>query len=142
MQAETPGPGAGGPPGLFDSVKKIAATLLAIGHTRLELLSAELEEERAWTTSLLMWTLTALFCAAVAVVFGTLLVVVLFWEANRERVLAVLAIVFFVAAAIAWYVVWNMAKARPRLFSASLAELAKDRERLVPSHERETDRTR
>ncbi len=132
MQGESQEPGSGSPPGLYESAKKIASTLLAIGRTRLELLSAELEEEWERMTSLLIWTLIALFCAAIGVVFATLLLVVLFWDNNRLLVLGILAVVFFVAAALAWNIARIVAKTRTRLFSASLAELTKDRDRLTP----------
>jgi len=48
---------------LFDSVKVPAGALLAIAHTRLELLSTEIEEQRAWLGSMVVWMLVALFCA-------------------------------------------------------------------------------
>jgi len=43
MISETQNPDTGRRGGLFDSLKVLAATLLAIAHTRLELLSAEIE---------------------------------------------------------------------------------------------------
>ncbi len=141
MQGDAQDPGQASQPGLFESFKKIASTLLGIGRTRLELLSAELEEEWERMTSLLIWTLIALFCAAVGVVFATLLLVVIFWDTNRVLVLGILALVFFIAAAVAWNVARIAATTRTRLFSASLAELAKDRERLTPSHEYKADQT-
>ena len=63
MVSETHDPGSGRRGGLFDSVKALAASLLAIAHTRLELFSTEIEEQRAWLSSMLVWTLVALFCS-------------------------------------------------------------------------------
>jgi hypothetical protein len=45
MAFEAKNPGTSRRGGLFDSLKVLTATLIAIAHTRLELLSTELEEE-------------------------------------------------------------------------------------------------
>lgn len=122
--------------GLLDSVKVLAGTLLAIGQTRLELLSNDLEEERAWLTSMLIWTLIALFCAALAVVLTALLIVVIFWDSYRLLALSLLIVFFVLGAVFAWRTLCNMTRSKPRLFSASLGELSKDREQLAtPEHE-------
>ena len=117
--------------GLFNSVKTLAATLVAMGRTRLELLSTEIEEERVRLSSMLLWTLVALFCAALCTVLLTLLVVVIFWDTHRLLVLGILALLFLVGAVISGLVVLDKAKAKPRLFASSLAELSKDREQLT-----------
>lgn len=121
--------------GLFDSIKTLASTLLAMGQTRLELLSNDIEEERAWLTSMMVWILVALFFAALAVVLFTLLIVVVFWDTNRLLALSIMIAIFVAGAGFAWRVVCNMSRSKPRLFSASLAELSKDREQLAPTQE-------
>ena len=65
MASETQNPGARPHGGVFDSVKGLAGTLLAIAHTRLELFSTEIEEQLAWVSSVLVWTFVALSCAAI-----------------------------------------------------------------------------
>jgi len=50
MTEKTPG----GSKGLLESLTTLAATLVAIAHTRLDLLSADVEEERAHVLSLLV----------------------------------------------------------------------------------------
>jgi uncharacterized membrane protein YqjE len=117
--------------GLFDSLKVLAATLLAIAHTRLELFSTEIEEQGAWLGSMMVWTLVALFCASVGVVLATLFVVVALWDTHRLLALGVPAILFLVGAVVAWLTVLGKARARPRLFEASLVELSKDRKELT-----------
>lgn len=120
--------------GLFDSLKKLTATLLGIVSTRLELLATELEEERAWLGSMLVWTLVALFCAALGIVLATLWVVVYFWDSYRLLALAVLTLLFLLGAVLSWRVVLGKVRAKPRLFSTSIAEMSKDREQLTPAH--------
>ena len=111
-------------------MKALAATLLAIGRTRLELLSTEIEEERLRISALLVWTLVALFCAALGVALATLFVVVFFWDTHRLLALGTLTLLFLFVAALACAVVIGKAKAKPRPFAASLAELSKDCEQL------------
>ncbi len=121
--------------GLLDSVKNLLATLLAMGQTRLELLSTELEEERGRLTSMLMWTLIAFFCAALVVVLFTLLMVVIFWDSNRLLAICIMMGIFVVGTGTAWRIAYNISRSRPRLFSATTTELAKDCEQLSASHE-------
>ena len=117
--------------GLLDSVKVLAGTLLAMAHTRLELLSTEIEEQRAWLGSILVWTLVALFCAGVGVVLATLFVVMALWDTHRLLALGIPAILFLLGGALAWLAVLGKARAKPRLFAASLGELSKDRTELT-----------
>lgn len=130
MLFEAPDPGGDRRGGLFDSLKTLAATLVAIAHTRLDLLSTELEEERVWLGSMLAWTLVALFCAGMGIVLATVFVVVAYWETHRLLALGVLAAAFLLAAVLAVLAVLAKARAKPRLFAGSLAELSKDREQL------------
>ena len=116
--------------GLFDSVKVLVGTLLAMAQTRLELLSTEIEEQRAWLGALLVWTLVALFCAGVGVVLATLFVIMSLWDTHRLLALGIPAILFLLGAGLALRIVLGKARAKPRLFAASLGELSKDRKEL------------
>jgi uncharacterized membrane protein YqjE len=118
--------------GLFGSIRTMASTLLAIVQTRAELLSTELEEERIRLTSMLVWGFVMLFCAGLGVIFVTLLFVVALWDDHRLLAVGIPAAAFLLAAFASWRVVATKAQAKPKLFSASLAELAKDREQLNP----------
>ena len=123
------GEGAGG---LFDSLKALAATLIAMAHTRLELLATELEEERQRLASLLGLMLAALFCLGLGIALLTTLIVALYWDGYRLQVLAGLAGLFLAAGATAWRLALRRLRCKPRLFAASLAELDKDRQPLAP----------
>lgn len=116
--------------GLLHSIRTAAATLIAIIQTRVELLSTELEEERIRLTSMLVWGFAALFCAAFGIIFATLLFVVALWDEHRLLAVGIPAAAFLLAAVIAALIVAGKAQARPKLFSASLAELSRDREQL------------
>ncbi len=127
MPYQTPGGGKG----LLASLATLASTLVAIAHTRLDLLSSDLEEEREHLLSLLVLSLSALFFLGIGVLLATLLVVVAFWDTYRLPVLAVLAVIFLAAGISAWRIALHKARTKPRLFAASLAELLKDRQQLV-----------
>ncbi|MES2050261.1 MAG: phage holin family protein [Pseudomonadota bacterium] len=111
---------------IIDSLARVAATLLETLHTRLELISVEVEEEMARYSSYLLWTVVALFCAGVAVLLAILLIVVLFWDSHREAVLLSLIGVF---GGLALYLGWWLRESmrnKPSLLSYSLAELKRD----------------
>lgn len=130
MAEEKPKPAAALPGGLVQSLRKLAATLIAVVQTRLELLVTEIEEERLRVLHLLLWGCVALFFLAFGVLMLTFAVVVLFWDTHRLLV-AVLLGAFYLAIGAIFVVVARRAARRSRLFATSLAELAKDRERLT-----------
>ena len=120
----------GGGRGLIESLAALAATLVAMAHTRLDLLSTDLEEDREHLFSLLVLTLAALFFVGIGVVLATIVLVVAFWDTHRLLVLGSLAGFFLAAGLAAWAFAMHKARTKPRLFAASLAELLKDRRQL------------
>jgi uncharacterized membrane protein YqjE len=126
MAEKTPG----GSKGLLESLTVLVATLVAIAHTRLDLLSTDLEVDREYFLSLLVLTLVALFCLGVGVVLVTILLVAVFWDTYRLVALASLAGFFLAVGIGTWAFAMHKAKTRPRLFAGSLSELYKDRQQL------------
>lgn len=127
MTEKTPGASKG----LLDSLTMFAATLVAMAYTRLELLSADLEEEREHFFSLLALSLAALFFLGVGMVLAAILLVAVFWDTHRLLVLGSLSGLFLAAGLAVWMFAMNKAKTKPRLFAASLSELLKDRQQLI-----------
>ena len=117
-------------PGIFDSVRQLLATLAGIVQTRIELLGTEVEEQLARLSSMLLWTIVALFLAFAGAVLTAVAVLVAFWDSNRILAAVLLAAGFSVLAALAWLRVRTIAQARPPLFQTTLEELAKDRDQL------------
>lgn len=117
------------------SVKRLASTLTTIVSTRLELLANELQEERLRLTQMFLFTLFALFSFGMGLLLLTVFVVVLFWDDHRLAVLGAMSVIFFVLGLLAVLVLRGKAQEKSRLFSASLAELDKDREHLNVNHE-------
>jgi len=98
MSDTTPGESRG----LLDSLSTLAATLVAIVHTRLDLLSADVEVDRTHVLSLLVLALAALFFIGVGVVLAAILLVVAFWDSHRLLALGSLAGFFLAAGMGAW----------------------------------------
>jgi uncharacterized membrane protein YqjE len=117
--------------GLFDSLKTVSGSVVGIVHTRLELLSTDIAEERAHLTGLLVLGLVALFCLGVGVVLLAILIAVAFWESHRLAALGGLTAFFLIAGSGMVWLAMHKARTRPRLFEASLAELSKDRQQLT-----------
>ena len=126
--SETPENSAQG--GFLDSLRTLLSTLVGIAHTRVELISTEVEEQFARLVSLLVWGLVAMFLAFSAVILSAIAFIVLFWDSSRVLAAAGLAAAFVLLAAIAVSGFIARMRSRPRLFNASLDELARDRSRL------------
>lgn len=118
------------PEGLFESLKTLSVSLVSIVHTRLELLSTDVAEEREQLTSFLVLVLVALGCLGVGVVLLAMLVVVAFWDTHRLLALSGMTGLFLMAGiGLGWFALHRV-RTKPRLFEASLNELSKDRQKL------------
>ena len=116
--------------GLLDSLKTLARSLLAQGQTRLEILGNEIEEQRALFLSEVLLAVIAAFFLGLGVVFAALFVVLVVPPDFRPHVLGLFAIVFFAACAAVFAVLRVTRRDRPRTFSVTIRELAKDRDSL------------
>ena len=120
-----------GAAGLFDSVKALLATLVGIAHTRLELLSAELQEELARVAFLLLWGAVALFFVFLGIAFLGLFLVIAVWDEHRLLAAGLMTGLFLLLAVVFAIAASRQIGAKPRPFDASLNELAKDRDELA-----------
>jgi uncharacterized membrane protein YqjE len=118
--------------GLFSSVRVLLSTLLGIAQTRLDLLVTELEEERLHLGKLMLYGFLALFFFGLGVLLVSVLVIAAFWDSYRLGAIAVLAAIYLGIAFACAAILRQQARRRPRLFSASIAELGKDRAALAP----------
>jgi uncharacterized membrane protein YqjE len=116
--------------GLLTSLKNLTVTLIAIIHTRLELLSTDFEEGRERFISLLAIAFISLFSLCFGAVLLTILVVVVFWDTHRLLVLGSLTGLFLIVGAVLGAIVVRRLKSMPRMFEASLAELIKDHQEI------------
>lgn len=116
--------------GLFQSLNNFAGTFVAIAHTRLELLTTELQEEVREVGEILVWSFVALFAAMMALFLGALTVIFVFWDTHRVLAALLMTAAFLLIAAIAALLLRNKMRTKPPLLDATLAELARDRDQL------------
>jgi len=117
--------------GILQSLRNLATTLVALLQNRLELLVTDLEEERIRLLQVLFWAAGALFFFALGVLMITMFVVLMLWDSYRLAGIVVLAAVFLAIGVGLALGVYKLMHRRSRLFSASLDELAKDKDRLT-----------
>ena len=117
-------------PGLFGSVRRLGATLLVLGQTRLSLACVDLSEERDRLLKLALLTLAAGLAFVLALVAFSALLVVAFWDGARLQVLGALLLVYLAIG------LWCVARVRalsrdaPALLESTLAELERDAQAL------------
>ncbi len=113
--------------GLFDSLRALLATALAMLQTRFELFATELEEEKLRLLAVLAYGLAALFLLGLGVVALAAFLVVMFWDTQPLLVIGLLAVVFLGSGLLAGMLALRRLRSGSRLFGASLAELTLDR---------------
>jgi len=114
-----------GSAGIFASVKNLAATLVAIGRTRLELLGNEIAVEKRRFLGLLLLSQALMFCLALGVMLLVALVAFLFWD-QRLLVVAIMATFFLGLAGYFYMAVQRLLHPPEPVFASSLAELEED----------------
>ena len=122
---ETRAPGSSG---LLGNLRGFADGLIGSAHDRLELLAVELHEEKQRVIQIFIWITAIGFLAMLALVFGSLAIVVLLWETARTAVVCSLAGAYtaaFVGAVVGFR---RYLKHQPKPFAATLSELREDRE--------------
>lgn len=115
---------------LLSSIKNLAATGASIAQTRLELLSVDVQIARTKFIQLLVLIVCALFFLFFGLVMLSLLIVIYSWESNRILALGLLTSGFIAIGIILTILIMRSLRTMPKLFEASIAELAKDQEEL------------
>ena len=115
---------------LLSSIKGLASTGASIAQTRLELLSVDVQIARSKFISLLVMILSALFFLFFGLVMLALFIVIYSWETDRMMALGLLTGAFLTVGLILVLLIGQSLRTMPRLFEASITELAKDREAL------------
>ena len=117
--------------GLFDSLRELSRNAIDVMHTRLDLLVTELTEEQAHLAELLLIAALSLLCFFLGVVFVAFFIVVVFWDTPyRLFATGLIAAVLLLTATGLWLAFRAKGKDRARMLSATLHELAVDRDRL------------
>ena len=115
---------------LLSSIKNLVATGASIAQTRLELLSIDVQIARSKFINLLVMIVCALFFLFIGLVMLALLIVIYSWESDRMLALGLLTSGFIAIGIILTILIMRSLRTMPKLFEASIAELAKDQEEL------------
>ena len=110
--------------GISGALSQLAASLVALLHTRFELLTVEFEEERERAKDLVVLTVIATVFFSFALIVLSVLVVFLFWDTHPVGALVGVTLVYLAIGAAAVVVLQRSRDTRP--FAATLAELEKD----------------
>ena len=115
---------------LLSSIKSLISTGTSIAQTRLELISVDVQIARTQLISLLVMIVSALFFLFFGLVMLALFIVIYSWESDRMLALGLLTGAFLSVGLILAALLMQSMRTMPKLFEASIAELAKDREAL------------
>ena len=116
--------------GLFQSLNNFLATFVTIVHTRLELLTTELQEEVRQVGGILLWAFIAAFAAMMGLFLAALAVIFVFWDTHRIAASLAMIGLFVVVTVVAGLILRHKLSTKPPLLDDTLAELAKDRDQL------------
>jgi uncharacterized membrane protein YqjE len=122
-----PRSGSEHPLGLLASIRQFGATIVALIHTRIELLTTELEEELQRGVIILAWTMLALFFGALAVLMVAVTLLIIFWDDHRVLVAVLITAAFIAITGVMAAVARMRIIAKPRFMAASIEELKRDR---------------
>jgi uncharacterized membrane protein YqjE len=114
--------------GLFHSLTHFVGTLVGLLHTRLELLTTEVQEEIHRTAGLLIWAFVASFAAMMALFLAALTVIFVFWDSYRVAAALAMVALFVLIAVVGAVTLKKRLQNKPQLLSGTLAELARDRD--------------
>jgi uncharacterized membrane protein YqjE len=125
------------PGSLGSRLRGYVAGAIGILQTRLELLSTEFQEEKLRLGTLLGYAAAAFFFLGFGAVLLALFLTVLLWDSHRLLALGIFTALFLAFGIIAALAAARIGRQGSRLFAASIAELAQDREMLRPDDEPE-----
>jgi uncharacterized membrane protein YqjE len=118
------------PTGILASLQRLLGSFTEILHTRVDILSLDLEEAGWLIGRLIFYVLISVFFLGLGLLVLTLFIVKASPETYQLYVLGGFAILYLSISVVAVLLVRRMLKTRPRLFSTTLSELDKDRKRL------------
>lgn len=118
--------------GISESIRSFLASWVGVLKTRVDIISVEIEEQREWLERIILLAIAAVVCVSLGLILLTLFFVVLFWERSPLAVLGAFTILYLGGGLSLWMVLRQKMRSKPRIFSATAAELAKDYSALQP----------
>lgn len=113
--------------GLFQSLRQLVATVVALVHTRLELFTTELQEEVQRAASLVLWSVVALLGAVLGLFFIGITIIIAFWDTKPFLAAIFVTLGFVLISVTSVVIVMVKFRNKPPLLAATRAELGKDR---------------
>lgn len=113
------------------SLRRLTAAFLALLQNHIELFGLELQEQKSNAVSLLLFSCLALLCILLFLIGLSALVLIIYWDTHRIEVASGLCVFYFIAAAFCGWRVYRTMHNEKSPFSATMAELANDREQLL-----------
>jgi uncharacterized membrane protein YqjE len=112
--------------GLLGSLRRTLAHVVELAHTRLELLSVEMEARLLNSRHVMLWSVVALFSASLAMLMLAMTVQIVFWDTHRLLAAGAITVFFTLMTIGATLVVRRRIRQRPRLLAATISELRRD----------------
>ncbi|HTI18833.1 MAG TPA: phage holin family protein [Trinickia sp.] len=109
-------------------LRRMLGSIVALLHTRFELIGIELAEERERVIAVLFLGLVAAIFAMMALISLTALIAVAFWDTYRWQVLAGITVVYLIGALVCALRARSGLNSAPIFFQTTLSEFEKDRD--------------
>ncbi len=127
MDATPPNPLSRG-----SSPRRFAGALLGLLQGHIALFAEELKEQQSHTLSLLVLTSLSLLFGLLLLIGLSAALLIAFWDSHRLLVISALCVFYALAMLSSLITLLLRVRNAPAPFSASLEELARDREQLLP----------
>lgn len=114
------------------SLKKLGGAMVGLVQGHLELLGIEFQEEKSRTFRLFLFSGLCLIFALLVLMGLSTVVLIAFWDTYRLPTALGICLVFGAALAFCVAKAMHLARQGESPFRATLAELARDKERLLP----------
>lgn len=108
------------------ALRRLAASLIAIGRIRLELLAIEVQEEKERIAQMLVWAVITAFLGCFALVSLALFLTVLLWDSHRLLALGGCSLLFLALAAVGVSRLSSLFGMGSSLLQSSIVELRED----------------
>lgn len=120
------------PPSRGSSPRRFAGALLGLLQGHIALFAEELKEQQSHTLNLLVLTSLSLLFGLLLLIGLSAALLIAFWDSHRLLVISGLCVFYALAMLSALITLLLRVRNAPAPFSASLEELARDREQLLP----------
>ena len=113
--------------GILGSLRRIVDNGIGAVQDRVELLTIEIQEEKLRLIRLVLWVVAAVICGLMAIAFFSFTLVYLCSARMRPAMMIGLALAYAVATLLIAFGVRRRLIRQPRIFSATIEELERDR---------------